>query len=439
MVRLAFLTACLPLLLPGICLAAPRYAAPTGSGTACSAASPCDLVTAVNSASANDEVIVTAGNYNLVAQLAPTVDLTIHGSPGAARPVIVGPPATVPLKDINSKVALADLTIQANNEDGVVLFGSASTVDRVEVTSSGGHAAIRTGPDLVVRDSLAISTGTGADAVFLQGASPTTDVVLRNVTAIATGADTRALDVFGTAVATSARIDATNVIADAATDLSANGQNATINANHSNFDTSAGPLGGSENQTTPPLFINAAAGEYREAPTSPTVDSGLSDPLNGSLDLDGRPRITGATTDIGAYELQPAVAPITTVVDKTPPQTKIGRLTLNRRGVVTFTLSCPSTESRCRWSYTLSSSRRVAVAKRHNARKLKVGSGKASAAGGHSTAAHIKVPKPILRYIAAHHGLAVTLAVRGRDAAGNSATVRRTSRLRPAHSSNRGG
>src|SRR3954453_7733989 len=56
MVRLAFLTACLPLLLPGICLAAPQYAAPTGSGTACSAASPCDLVTAVNSASANDEV-----------------------------------------------------------------------------------------------------------------------------------------------------------------------------------------------------------------------------------------------------------------------------------------------------------------------------------------------------------------------------------------------
>ena len=41
------------------------------------------------------------------------------------------------------------------------------------------------------------------------------------------------------------------------------------------------------NQSAAPLFVDAAAGDYREAPGSPTIDAGAADPLIGPLDLAG--------------------------------------------------------------------------------------------------------------------------------------------------------
>ena len=49
--------------------AAQRVASGTGSGTACTAAAPCQLRTAVESAAAGDEVIVNSGRYSLSAPL----------------------------------------------------------------------------------------------------------------------------------------------------------------------------------------------------------------------------------------------------------------------------------------------------------------------------------------------------------------------------------
>ena len=48
--------------------AANRYASPNGTGTVCSAAAPCALTTAVQSAAAGDTVLLTSGTY-------PTADL----------------------------------------------------------------------------------------------------------------------------------------------------------------------------------------------------------------------------------------------------------------------------------------------------------------------------------------------------------------------------
>jgi hypothetical protein len=122
----------------------------------------------------------------------------------------------------------------------------------------------------------------------------------------------------------------------------------------------------------------------RESFCSVTIGVGVSDPLNGNLDLDGLARSAGQRTDIGAYELQPPAAPqpMPTPPDTTAPKTKIGRLTLSRRGIVTFKLTCPANEARCRWSYSLRSAHRVRTAKRAKGKVLKLGAGKASAAGG---------------------------------------------------------
>src|SRR4030095_7336894 len=54
---------------PGASAAAQRYASPGGSGTSCDSAHPCDILQAVNSAAAGDEVIVRPGNYLLAATL----------------------------------------------------------------------------------------------------------------------------------------------------------------------------------------------------------------------------------------------------------------------------------------------------------------------------------------------------------------------------------
>jgi hypothetical protein len=64
-------------------------------------------------------------------------------------------------------------------------------------------------------------------------------------------------------------------------------------------------LGG--NQTAAPLFVDAAHGDYREAPGSPTIDAGIADQL-GPLDIAGNTRILGAAPDIGAYEFVPPPA-----------------------------------------------------------------------------------------------------------------------------------
>jgi hypothetical protein len=76
---------------------------------------------------------------------------------------------------------------------------------------------------------------------------------------------------------------------------------------NSNFDTAKEEIGtevvnAGGNQTAPPLFVDAANGDYREAAGSPTIDAGVADPLIGGLDLGGGPRTVGPRPDIGAYE-----------------------------------------------------------------------------------------------------------------------------------------
>ena len=67
----------------------------------------------------------------------------------------------------------------------------------------------------------------------------------------------------------------------------------------------APPVGsGSNNISSDPQFINAAAGNYHLKPGSPCIDAGNNSYtyLRGSTDLDGNPRIAHGIVDLGAYE-----------------------------------------------------------------------------------------------------------------------------------------
>ena len=94
------------------------------------------------------------------------------------------------------------------------------------------------------------------------------------------------------------------------------GTAATVNVSRGNWSISS--LEGAQTavnddgtkQTAPPVFVNAAAGDFREAETSPTIDAGADASANGTSDFEGDPRIAGLRTDIGAdeFETNPAAS-----------------------------------------------------------------------------------------------------------------------------------
>jgi hypothetical protein len=75
----------------------------------------------------------------------------------------------------------------------------------------------------------------------------------------------------------------------------------------------------SNNQTAPPQFVDAAAGNFEEDPSSPTIDRGTLELDAEQTDVDGDARVQGFGIDIGAQEL--FVGPLPP--DTNPPDTRI--------------------------------------------------------------------------------------------------------------------
>ncbi len=63
------------------------------------------------------------------------------------------------------------------------------------------------------------------------------------------------------------------------------------------------PEDGPGSITNVPLFIDAAAGNFRLATNSPCINAGNNGAVTASTDLDGNARVRGGTVDIGGYEV----------------------------------------------------------------------------------------------------------------------------------------
>ena len=320
---------------PAAAQAVPRYAEPGmgGSDPTCPQADPCDLQTAVESALGGDEVVVTPGTYEQGADpLEVPADVDVHGTPGAARPVITSS-AGVDASTSNARVA--DLTIFGSNSGLTLDAGSLG--ERLYVVTTPGTACsvIRA----TLRDSVCWAPGPSGDAIlaFVGNAPLVATTVLRNVTAVATGAGSYGLNALASGPGADHTVDARNVIADgveadvrAFADFPTDTTTVTL-ANSNYADTqldsvggapSVTPAGTGSNQSAAPGFVNPAAGDFHQSPNSVTVDAGASDSQLGSRDIDGDERIQGDAPDIGADELTDEGAP-PPASDTFPPDTGI--------------------------------------------------------------------------------------------------------------------
>jgi hypothetical protein len=320
---------------PTAALGAERYAAPGGSGTACSAAAPCALDGAVNGAADGDEVIIAPGDYGSPAapMTTPLVivnkDVEVHGVAGQPRPRLFFSTSAgdVTAIDLNTDAgSVRHLTI-VESGPAFAVHVAGGTVEQVAAHSSAGSACSvgrfidRRG---VLRNSVCSTSAAGAAAVLaaMGGGRPVT-LALRNVTAHASGAGSLGLRVSASLIPLNLTVNVFNSILrgdvqDVSAEADPASSNVTVNLVRSNYDseseTGLGVAGVTDpgtagNQTAEPLLVNDAGGDFRQRPGSPTIDAGLTDPANGPFDLDGDARALGAATDIGADELVPEPAP----------------------------------------------------------------------------------------------------------------------------------
>ncbi|GEM_PF-2343255 len=305
------------------------YASPTGSGVTCAQATPCSLTEAVSQAVNEDSVSLAPGTYVLPGGgLGIAKEIDIGGQPGAAAATVLNTAGGNVHVNTIAKPTLHDMTIEGAG-GGLVL--NSGIAERLFVSYTGpSSSACSLAVGTVMRDSVCWThddgeKGSAAIEVGAPGTNGT--VILRNVTALATNSGGNALRVSATGSLSKAVVEGTDVIAhsdhhpDIQVELNGGGLPVVeVKLANSSFATVSGELpplatvtapGTNGNQVASPKFVNAASGDLREAVGAPTIDAGVNNPLNGSIDLAGNSRSLAAclggapVTDIGAYEFLP--------------------------------------------------------------------------------------------------------------------------------------
>jgi hypothetical protein len=319
---------------PPAASAAQRFASPTGSLAACTAAVPCDITVAIPSAGANDEVILAPGDYRseadplttIIDSSAPNVD--VHGVDGQPRPrLFTNARDGIDLRGAGSKIRhleIRQLPGPTPNPQALLIEnGTASDMIVRTTNTSGGKACNPLGAS-TISNSVCEATGPDARAIFpyrFSGSPAANTSTIRNVTAVATGTGPIGISAFGGNTAADRQdLVVTNTIivvppGQTALNATSGTGTATITVDHSNFgfqNSVTTVIRGPGNQQLGPAPQFVAAGDYHQAASSPTVDKGETNALNGPFDFDGDARSLGlGGTDIGADELVPSPTVVT--------------------------------------------------------------------------------------------------------------------------------
>ncbi len=354
----------MPLVFAASAQAGIRYAAPspTGSADCSSPSNACDIDTAVESPSVNDgdEVILASGDYTPVITSLIGLDVTkaiiIRGAAGQPRPRITSSADFAVKLEANPGAQLRDVAIEHTGATGgLLMLEGAGTAERVAVHTSTGLSACSPAANSLIRDSTCWNTTATGSAIELSlgcGAPCSDSGRLRNVTAVGAGAGSAGILLDAGAGPAQLTLTAKNVItqggvADVRAVTTDSGASSSITLDHSNYETidsdgvpgneNVTDPGSGTNQISPPLFANAAAGNFHQLAGSPTIDRGANDFLNGAEDIDGNARVLDgnddcqAVTDIGGDEFVDPTPPDCSPPppgggkDTTPPETTIDK------------------------------------------------------------------------------------------------------------------
>jgi hypothetical protein len=352
--RIAIAAGIAALALPGHAFAT-RYAAQGGTSAqdCATPATACNLEKAIEGSGGNlpmpgEEVIVLPGTYSLAAEVMQGAsNLNIHGAFDQPRPVIntsgVGrfliSSATFSYLDLEAGSTSEALNLSGGTADRLLVRGTTLAAGSPVCQCYGG----------LVRDSVLIATGI-APALGVAANGGNSSGSYRNVTAYATNVATPPIQMSNAAMSGDREITAFNTIALNAAggaDVVADGPGSVLTFSHSNYRGTTVAEGGviedapgESHQTAPPLFANQTTFDFSELANSPTIETGLSDPLNGPLDFAGNPRIIGSGTDIGAYEYVPPPPPSSAPLAFALGSTKV-RIKPSGKGRLGFTCTSP--------------------------------------------------------------------------------------------------
>lgn len=431
---------------PAASAATQRYASPGGGGTTCSAAVPCDFRQAVEGAKAGDEVIVTPGDYTLTQDVNDPAALTIHGVAGQPRPRLHFSGPTGDGLWLENGSTLRYVEIDQPTPGARTLVVELASIDQVIARSAGvSNTATLIAHDSTVTNSIFIATGASGVAVnsdVYYAGTPNTTVTLRNVTAIATGSGGVGILGSGYGTPTNLLLHTINVIARGGpggyglvADAEGSAATITVDASHSNYPNAKGygpnanvtPAGSGGNQTAAPAFRDAAAGDYREAAGSPTIDAGADSAQNGTNDVDGDTRTVGKT-DIGADEfVAPPVGGSTPPAGgATPPSAFVGvklastRLRFDGR-YLRAVVSCPAgTPGGCTGSAKLTARRRVTGSRALST--LRLGRARLALRAGQRKTVRVRVPLSARRWLRSAHRRRGQATLVARNGVGQSHT-----------------
>jgi hypothetical protein len=182
-----------------------------------------------------------------------------------------------------------------------------SNANRVQVDSTATDACVLV--SATIYNSTCVSHG-GDTAVLVDGNGVSNAATLRNVTAVGMD-DSDGVDCHAESGGSCSMLVVNSIVSGTA-DFDAraepDGSMATVNTFNSAFKgfTAAGSATVNRDDSDidgAPVFVDAANGDFREAASSPTIDTGFDDGVEGNTDAAGLPRIMGNAVDIGAFEL----------------------------------------------------------------------------------------------------------------------------------------
>lgn len=314
------------LLVPATASAAVRYAEPGvgGSDPACPQSDPCDLEEAVEMAAAGDEVVIQTGTYSMSNPLSVGGSGTVvHGEVGKPRPVLETSGFTG-VGSSNAAATLRWLEIRHTGTGPSLNLGGTAERVIVRALSPSTDRACRINFFAELRDSVCAAPVGAVPALHaLEGGGFSRTLRVRNVTAVSAGSFGLLADA-NTDTSLTVDVKSSILRGGAGTDVraqkDASTATATVTLANSNFATTSATAGGSVtapgtagNQTGAPLFVDAAAGDFRQTAASPTRNAGVVDAESGTIDFEGEPRSQESAPDIGADEYD-VIAPSVAIV-----------------------------------------------------------------------------------------------------------------------------